>query len=810
MEQINFYDIEKKWQARWEESKIFNVKKDDGKKKYYVLEMFPYPSASGLHMGHTFNYTIGDVFSRFKIMQGYNVLHPGGFDSLGLPAENAAIKESIHPEDYTKNSIANFIKQQKRLGLTYDWERVINTSDPKYYRWDQWIFLKMFEKGLAYQKETAVNWCTDCNTVLANEQAQGGFCDRCGNKIEIRQLKQWFLKITDYADRLLDGHKNLNWPEKTITMQKNWIGKSDGYEIEFNINDKKWPIFTTRPDTIFGATFMVISTQHKNLMELVTSEQKEEVLEFLEKLGSVSEKEMAIMEKMGIFTGSYAVNPANGEKIPVYAGNFVVADYGAGLIMAVPAHDQRDFDFAKKYGINIKQVIDGEDISDNPYPGDGELMNSEVFNGMDNELAKEEIFNWLKEKGIAKRAVNYRLRDWCISRQRYWGTPIPLVECDKCGVVPVPENQLPVVLPKDVIFGKGNPLLTKEDWLNIDCPKCGGRAKRISDTMDTFVNSSWYFLRFCDSTNNEEIFSKDKVAYWMPVDLYIGGAEHACMHLLFHRFYTMFLYDIGLVEFDEPTPRLFHQGMINDEQGEKMSKSKGNIIEPLETMKKYGVDTTRFFMISEASPEKGFNWSEKNIQGSFRFLRKLSNILNEVKTGEDSNEILLILNSTIKNVTEKIENIDFRSASIDLRELYNKIIKEKEVSKKTIEIFLRLLSPFCPHICEELWERLGHENFVSLEIWPKTEEVKLKKIDDKEKYNVNETIIDSVNLLKEKYDIKKLYVYVMPFEYREVNNKLVESKFEFPVEIYAVNDSNKFDPEGKAKNAKPKRPSFYF
>ncbi len=818
MNEINFAEIEEKWQKKWDDDKIFEVKEDISKKKYYILEMFPYPSAAGLHMGHTFNYTIGDIIARYRIMSGYNVMHPGGFDSLGLPAENAAIKNNVHPEEYTNKSIKNFIKQQKKLGISYNWNRCINTADSDYYKWDQWIFLKMFEKGLAYQKESAVNWCPNCNTVLANEQAQGGYCDRCDSKIEIKQLKQWFLKITDYADRLLDGHSNLNWPEKTIAMQKNWIGKSYGNEIIFKINDKEWKIFTTRPDTVFGVTFMVISAQHKDLMDLVSLGQKKEVLEFLDKLGSVSEKELAEMDKLGVFTGSYAINPANGEKVPVYAGNFVVADYGSGMVMAVPAHDQRDFDFAKKYGIKMISVIESQDseiknhisILDGAYTGTGKLINSGDFNGLDSEEAKDKIFNWLKEKGIAKKTVNYRLRDWCISRQRYWGTPIPLVDCKKCGFVPVSEKDLPVKLPKDVVFGVGNPLLSNKEWLNVKCPICGENAKRITDTMDTFVNSSWYFLRFCDPNNKEKIFDKEKVKYWMPVDLYIGGAEHACMHLLFHRFFTMFLHDIGVIDFEEPTPRLFHQGMINDNKGEKMSKSKGNVVEPLETIAKYGADTTRFFMVSEASPDKGFNWSDKSIQGSLRFTKKIMNIFNDIKIGDDSGEMSSYLNKSIKDISEEIESIDLRKATINLRNLYEKIVEQKEVSKKTLDIFFRLIAPFCPHIAEELWENLGHKEVVSISKWPEIENLKI--IEKKKNMDINLRIIEGIKGFSNKFESenKKIYVYVMPFEIKEVNKKSIESESGFSVEIYSVNDSNKYDPENRAKKAKPGMPSFYW
>jgi len=805
--EIDFQAVEKKWQDKWAKEKIFEVTEDSKKKKFYVLEMFPYPSATGLHMGHAFNFTIGDVFSRFKKMQGFNVLHPMGFDSLGLPAENAAIKAGQHPEDYTNNSIKNFIKQQRTLGLTYAWDRQVNTADPAYYKWDQWIFLKMFEKGLVYQKEAAVNWCPKCDTILANEQVQNGKCWRHEDtEVEIKQMNQWYLKITNYADRLLEGHKKLNWPEKTIAMQKNWIGKSHGTEIDFEINGKVWPVFTTRPDTIFGVTFVVVSAQHPKLNELVTKEQKKEVEKVLKNLGSVSEKELAEMEKEGVFTGSYAINPATNEKVPVYAGNFVVADYGAGMVMAVPAHDQRDFEFAKKYKIEIKQVISGDITDSRAYTESGKLVNSKDFNGIANEEAKQKITEWLISKKKARKVVNYKLRDWSVARQRYWGTPIPLIHCEKCGIVPVPEKELPVKLPKEVKFGEGNPLLTNEKWLNVKCPKCNGKAKREANTMDTFVNSSWYFLRYCDPSNNKEIFDKKKVKYWMPVDLYIGGAEHACMHLIYSRFYTMFLHDLGLIDFDEPAPRLFHQGMINGYDGQRMSKSKGNGVEPLETIAKYGVDATRFYLLSEASPDKGFNWSDSGIQGSVRIINRVWRIGQDVKFGKDSDEIKIKLNKTIKNITEQIENLDYRKSTIEIRELFEMISKQKEVSRETFEKSIKLLSPFCPHITEELWEKFGNKGFISLADWPKYEEIKEKKSNE----DISAKIIANIKPIIEKYpEKKKIYLYVMPFEISQVNKEKIAKEVGKQVEVFAVNDAKKYDPENKAKKAIPGKPGIY-
>ena len=809
MEEIDFAAIEKKWQDRWESDKIFYVSENSTKPKYYVLEMFPYPSGSGLHMGHAWNYTIGDILARFKIMNGFNVLHPMGYDALGLPAENAAIKAGEHPEDYTKKSIAHFMKQQKGLGITYNWDRMVSSADFGYYKWDQWIFLKMLEKGLAYQKESAVNWCPECNTVLSNEQVHEGKCWRHEDTpVEIKHLKQWFLKITDYADELYENLDNMDWPDKTKAMQKNWIGKSHGTEIDFEINGEIWPVFTTRPDTIFGVTFVVISAAHKKLMDLVTKEQEAEVQEFLKKLGSVSEKELADMEKMGVFTGSYAVNPATGEKVPVYAGNFVVADYGSGMVMAVPAHDQRDFDFAKKYGIEIKQVIEGEITEERAYAEYGKLMNSEQFNGLESNEAKEKITEWLAEKNKARKVVNFKLRDWGISRQRYWGTPIPIIHCPDCGAVPVPENELPVKLPHDVKFGDGNPLLTNPDWINTKCPKCGGEAKRETDTMDTFVNSSWYFLRYCDPKNNEEIFDKGKAKYWSPVDTYVGGAEHACMHLIYSRFYVKFLRDLGLIDFDEPAKKLFHQGMLNGEGGIKMSKSKGNVILPETISEKFGIDTARFFLSSLASPDKNIDWSDKGIIGSFRFVNKIFSYFDNWKEAEDSEDVLSKLNSTIKNVSEYYANFEYRKATIELRELFD-VIEKGSSSKDTLAKFLQLLNPICPHITEELWEKIGNENFVSNSNWPKVDESKIKL--ERQNSDLNEKVIEDIKYVAEKFegDFDKIYLYVMPFELDKINSAKISSEVGKKVKVFAVNDSSKHDPEGKAKKAKPGKASIY-
>jgi leucyl-tRNA synthetase len=804
--EINFAKIEKKWQDKWEKERIFEVKEDSKKEKFYVLDMFPYPSGEGLHIGHAFVFSLGDIFARFKRMQGFNVLYPMGYDSLGLPAENAAIKAGTHPEDYTTKSIANFMKQQKAMGWSYDWTRIVKTSDPEYYRWDQWIFLKMMEKDLAYQKESAVNWCPKCDTVLANEQVIDGKCWRHEDtEVEIKHLKQWFLKTTHYADELVNGLDKLDWPDKAKKLQRNWIGKSHGADIIFEINGEKWPVFTTRSDTIFGVTFVVVSAQHSKLDELVTEDQRKEVDKFLKKLTSVSEKDLGDMEKEGVFTGSYAINPANGEKVPVYAGNFVVADYGSGMVMAVPAHDQRDFEFAKKYGIEIRQVIEcpkDHDLKKRSYTKDGNLINSEQFDKTNNREAIKKITDWLIKKKLGKRVVNFKLRDWGISRQRYWGTPIPVIHCEKCGAVPVPEKNLPVVLPKDVKFGKGNPLESAEDWIKVKCPKCNGEARRETDTMDTFANSSWYFLRYTDPKNDKKIFDPKKANYWAPIDQYIGGPEHITMHLIYTRFYTKFLRDLGLLKFGEPALRYFTQGIVHGEDGEKMSKSRGNVVEPLGMIEKYGADTLRIALVSFASPDKDSSWNEKIVFGNHKFIKKVFTYFNSLKPDKTDPKIESKLNKTIKEVTEYVSNFRHNLAAIKLRQLFDSF-SDTQISKDTAEKFLKMLHVYCPYITEELWEKLGNKNFISTADWPKVDD---KKIDDNfdKKEAATDKLKQDVNHIKKLTgkENAKVYVYVLPNEldtYKDIES----------ITLFAVNDKGKHDPENKSKKVKPGRPAIY-
>jgi len=811
---VDFAAIEQKWQSEWEKAKIFQVKEDKNKKKFYVLEMFPYPSGEGLHMGHAFNYTIGDIYARFKRMQGFNVLYPMGYDSFGLPAENAAIKAGSHPKGYTDKAIKNFIEQQHRLGLSYDWTRLVITKDPEYYKWNQFFFLKLYEKGLVYRKKSAVNWCPKCQTVLANEQVHSGRCWRHEDTdVEIKHLEQWFIKTTEYADELLRDLSKLDWPERIKIMQENWIGKSHGININFTINGKPWPIFTTRPDTIYGVTFMVVSAQHPKLMELVTAKQKPQVETFLKKLKSVSEKELEEMEKEGVFTGSYAINPITKEKVPVYAGNFVLAEYGSGMVMAVPAHDQRDFEFAKKYKLPIRVVIQPKNkqldakTMHEAFVEEGILVNSNKFDSLNSKVAIEKISDFIEKQKLGKKTVNYKLRDWLVSRQRYWGTPIPMIYCDKCGIVPVPESELPVLLPEKVEFGKGNPLATNKSFVETKCPKCKGRARRETDTMDTFFDSSWYFLRYCDNKNNKAPFSKEKVEYWNPVDVYIGGAEHATMHLIYARFFIKALRDMKMLKIDEPFLRLFNQGMLHGSDGFVMSKSRGNVVNPLDMIKKYSADTLRLYLVSQASPDKDTNWSDEAIEGSFRFILRIMNYFNKVKKGKSSAKIESKFNKTVKEFTDDIENFRYNLAIIKLRELFESLGEEE--NQEILEGFLKLFSLFCPHISEELWHKLGNKTFISTAQWPKFNEKKIKQEfeqQDKALEQLKQDINHVIKIINKKP--KTIYIYVIPKELALYDSKELERVFLCKIQIMANNKAT-YDPQNKASKAKPGKPALY-
>ncbi|MBW3004260.1 leucine--tRNA ligase [Candidatus Woesearchaeota archaeon] len=772
MENFDFNKISKKWQKKWAEAKIFNVTEDPKNKKYYVLEMFPYPSGSGLHMGHAFNYIIGDIYTRFKRMNGFNVLYPMGYDSFGLPAENAAIKAKVTPKEFTTKAITNFIKQQKALGLSYDWDRMVSTCQPDYYKWNQYFFLKFMEKGLVYRKEAPVNWCPECNTVLANEQVHDGRCWRhTETEVEKKFLEQWFIKTTAYADELLEKIPELDWPERIKIMQENWIGKSYGATLKFDVVDEKGKkideieTFTTRPDTSYGITYLVLAAEHPKVIEWTKGTKYEkEVKEFIKKVEkqSIIERTAEGKEKNGVFLGKYFINPFTGDKCPLWVADYALYDYGTGAVMAVPVHDQRDFEFAKKYKLPLKVVIsppsyelDTEKMN-RAYEGDGKLVNSEDFNGMNNRDAIEEIGKFAEKKGWGKRTINYKLKDWLVSRQRYWGTPIPVVHCKKCGLVPVPEKELPVKLPEKVKFGTGNPLATSKEFVNTKCPKCKGDAKRETDTMDTFFDSSWYFLRYTDPKNDKEPFKKKNADYWMPVDQYIGGAEHACMHLIYARFFTKALRDMKFVKVDEPFKKLFNQGMLHGEDGHVMSKSRGNVVLPEAVSEKYGIDTARFFLVSIASPDKDLEWSAAGVEGSSRFLKKVMNYFETVKIGKSSKKVESKLHKAIKGVTEDIEKFRYNLAVIKVRELLDSF--EQEANKETLESFLKLFHPFCPHVTEELWEKLGNKDFLSLAKWPKFD---AKKIDEtaEQKEEAIHQILSDIRQVKEltgKDELKKI------------------------------------------------------
>lgn len=755
----NHKNIEKKWQKVWEENKTFKVIEDESKEKYYVLEMFPYPSGK-LHMGHVRNYSIGDVIAREKRMKGYNVLHPIGYDAFGLPAENAAIKHGVEPDKWTYENMAEMDEQLKDMGISYDWDRHIATCTPEYSKWMQWIFIQFFKNNIAYKKATEANWCPSCNTVLANEQIVQGECERCGTTVIKKNLDQWNFRIKDYADRLLENiDKDLGgWPEKVKTMQKNWIGKSRGAYIDFKVKDHDMNIkvFTTRADTTFGVSFIVLSPEHPFVDKLIIgSECEKSARDYIAECQKMSEIERTstTKEKTGVFIGTYCLNPLNNQTVPVYIADYVLMGYGTGAVMGVPAHDQRDFDFAKKFNLPIVPVVDtGDDkidLSDLPYAtvANGTMINSGDFDGLDSKKALEEIEKRIEEKGIGERATTYRLRDWLVSRQRYWGCPIPMIYCDDCGWVPEKEENLPIQLPKDVEFtGKGeSPIASSKDFVNTVCPVCGKPAKRETDTMDTFLDSSWYFLRYCDARNDEEIFDRKKVNYWMKVDQYIGGVEHAVMHLMYARFFQMALHDLGLVEEEEPFKNLLTQGMVIKD-GKKMSKSIGNVVSPKEIIDKYGADTARLFILFAAPPEKELDWSDAGVEGSYRFINRVYRLVSEsleryqdikadyvIKSDSDK-ELAFVLNNTIKKVGEDIEErFAFNTAISSIMELVNELYKYKEGDVNeglygyAIRNLILILSPFIPHISEEMWQAVGGQGLASEQNWPSYDEAAMIK-----------------------------------------------------------------------------------
>lgn len=763
--------LEEKWQKHWEESGVFHCEPDAKRPKYYVLEMFPYPSGN-IHMGHVRNYSIGDVVARFRRMQGFNVMHPIGWDAFGLPAENAAIKHGIHPAKWTYANIDSMRRQLQRLGYSYDWQREVATCHPGYYRWEQHFFLRWLEKGLVYRKKAAQNWCPQCHTVLANEQVEDGRCWRCDTLVEQKELTQWFLKITAYADELLADLQKLDsgWPERVVSMQRNWIGKSVGAEISFPLEGRSEEIkvFSTRPDTVFGVTFMTLAPEHPLVESLIVGREHEaDIRAFMERTRNMDrlDRQSDTLIKDGVFTGAYCVNPFTGDRIPIWLGNFVLADYGTGAVMAVPAHDQRDFEFSHRFGLTRKIVIqpEGEELKPDTleaaWTEGGRMVNSGEFNGLPSDEGKTAVIAALERMGKGTKTVNWRLRDWNISRQRYWGTPIPVVYCDDCGMVPVAEKDLPVVLPLDVqTYDDGrSPLTDFAPFVNTTCPHCGKPARRETDTMDTFVESSWYFARYTTPRDETQPFDKEQMAYWLPVDQYIGGVEHAILHLLYSRFFTKVLRDMGYLTpgLDEPFTNLLTQGMVLKD-GTKMSKSKGNVVDPTEMIAKYGADTVRLFCLFAAPPERDFDWSESGIEGSFRFLNRVWRLFSEVRdsltavsacsstatdadmAGVQGKEVRLREHATVKKVGEDIGNrYQFNTAIAAVMELVNALYLGRDelittdaghrVLSSAMATVLTLLVPITPHVCEELWQELGHEGALSEQSWPQWQEDALKR-----------------------------------------------------------------------------------
>ncbi|MCP3762436.1 leucine--tRNA ligase [Domibacillus sp. A3M-37] len=734
--------IEQKWQQYWEQNKTFKMNNHSDKPKFYALDMFPYPSGAGLHVGHPEGYTATDILSRFKRLQGYNVLHPMGWDAFGLPAEQYALDTGNDPAEFTEQNINNFRRQIKALGFSYDWDREINTTDPGYYKWTQWIFLQLYKKGLAYVDEVPVNWCPALGTVLANEEVIDGKSERGGHPVERRPMRQWMLKITAYADRLIEDLDELDWPESIKDMQRNWIGRSEGAEVTFSIDgyDETFTVFTTRPDTLFGATYAVLAPEHPFVAKITTDAQKEAVNAYIDQIKSKSDLERTDLakDKTGVFTGAYAVNPVNGEKMPIWIADYVLITYGTGAIMAVPAHDERDFEFAKKFNLPIQEVVAGGNVEEEAYTGDGAHVNSRFVDGLNKEDGIAKMIEWLEKESVGTRKVTYRLRDWLFSRQRYWGEPIPIIHWEDGTTTAVPESELPLILPKTTEIrpsGTGeSPLAVIEDWVNVVDSETGKKGRRETNTMPQWAGSCWYYLRFIDPDNKEALADKDLLERWLPVDIYIGGAEHAVLHLLYARFWHKVLYDIGVVHTKEPFQKLFNQGMILGENNEKMSKSKGNVVNPDEIVESHGADTLRLYEMFMGPLEASIAWSTTGVDGARRFLDRIWRLLitengslTPKVTGEDKS-LEKVYHQTVKKVTEDYEGLRFNTAISQMMVFVNEANKAETIPAEYAEGFVKLVSPLAPHLAEELWEKLGHSGTVTYEAWPVFDESKL--IDD--------------------------------------------------------------------------------
>lgn len=737
---FNHKSVETKWQQYWEENKTFKATEDEGKDNFYALDMFPYPSGAGLHVGHPEGFTATDILSRMKRMQGYNVLHPMGWDAFGLPAEQYALDTGNDPAEFTQKNIDTFRRQIKALGFSYDWDREVNTTDPGYYKWTQWIFTKLYEKGLAYVDEVAVNWCPALGTVLANEEVIDGKSERGGHPVERRPMKQWMLKITAYADRLVEDLEDVDWPESIKDMQRNWIGRSEGAEINFTIDghDESFDVFTTRPDTIFGATYAVLAPEHPFVAKITTDEQRSKVNEYIDKIKSKSDLERTDLakEKTGVFTGAYAINPANGSKMPIWIADYVLMSYGSGAIMAVPAHDERDYEFAKEFDLPIVEVVVGGNVEKEAYTGDGDHVNSDFLDGMGKVEAITKAISWLEEKNIGTKKVTYRLRDWLFSRQRYWGEPIPVIHWEDGTTTTVPESELPLVLPKTTEIkpsGTGeSPLANISEWVNVEDPETGKKGRRETNTMPQWAGSCWYYIRYIDPHNEEALADAKKMENWLPVDTYIGGAEHAVLHLLYARFWHKFLYDIGVVPTKEPFQKLFNQGMILGENNEKMSKSKGNVVNPDEVVESHGADTLRLYEMFMGPLEASIAWSTNGLDGARRFLDRVWRLLVEEDgslsskvTDAPNSDLDKTYNQTVKKVTEDYEGLRFNTGISQLMVFINDAYKADTLPKNYVEGFIKMLAPIAPHMTEELWSKLGHEGTLSYEAWPTFDESKL-------------------------------------------------------------------------------------
>ncbi|MFI2857395.1 leucine--tRNA ligase [Paenibacillus sp. JSM ZJ436] len=757
--------IEPKWQEFWDQNKTFKTEEDDSKPKFYALDMFPYPSGAGLHVGHPEGYTATDIVSRFKRMRGYNVLHPMGWDAFGLPAEQYAMDTGKHPRDFTIANINNFRRQIKSLGFSYDWDREISTTDPEYYKWTQWIFIQLYKRGLAYVAEVPVNWCPELGTVLANEEVIDGKSERGGHPVIRKPMRQWILKITDYAERLLEDLEELDWSESIKDMQRNWIGKSTGAEVVFDIegHDRQLTVFTTRPDTLFGASYCVVAPEHEMVEDITTAAQKEAVRQYQEQAAHKSDLERTDLakDKSGVFTGAYAVNPANGARLPIWIADYVLAGYGTGAIMAVPGHDSRDWEFAKKFGLDIIEVVKGGNVEEEAYTGAGEHTNSEFLNGLQNEDAIEKMSAWLEENGKGRKKITYRLRDWLFSRQRYWGEPIPILHLEDGSMKTVPEDQLPLLLPDvDQIKPSGtgeSPLANVTEWVETVDPESGMKARRETNTMPQWAGSSWYYLRYIDPNNNDEICSKEKQKAWLPVDLYIGGVEHAVLHLLYARFWHKVLYDLGVVDTKEPFQKLVNQGMILGTNNEKMSKSRGNVINPDDIVNEYGADTLRVYEMFMGPLEATKPWNTNGAEGIHRFLSRVWRLFvgenGELSTklvdGEGSDEFKRSWHKTVKKVTEDFEHLRFNTAVSQLMIFINEGYKTEELPRKAMEGFVKLLSPLAPHLAEELWSRLGYAGTITYEPWPEYDEAFTVDAEVEIVVQVNGKIVDRARISKD-------------------------------------------------------------